>query len=162
MAHQHDHDHGREDGADPAAHHHHDCGNLFGCGDEKGTGIVREDLKEAAYTPRRADRLLHGDELDQENLDGYLAARGRARRQLLRASSFMGALAAVGPAFAKLAQAAAPGSAGVAARAGAAGRVHTVESTKETVRLGVFDTTVPPILTVDSGDIVSLPNTWSH
>src|SRR5438477_6989268 len=161
MAHQHDHEH--EDGAHPAAPHHHDCGNLFGCGDEKGTGIVREDLKDAALTPRRADRLLHGDELDPENLDGYLAARGRARRQLLRASSFMGALAAVGPTFAKLAQAATSAMpAPVAKATGVVGRVHTVESTKETVRLGVFDATLPPILTIDSGDTISFPNTWSH
>jgi acetamidase/formamidase len=161
MAHQHEHEH--EDGADQAAHHHHDCGNLFGCGDEKGTGIVREDLKDAALTPRRADRLLHGDELDQENLDGYLAARGRARRQLLRASGFMGALAAVGPAFAKLAQAATSAMpAPVAKGTGAVGRAHTVDSTKETVRLGVFDATLPPILTIDSGDTISFPNTWSH
>src|SRR5438552_6935904 len=143
MAHQHDHDH--EDGADPAAHHHHDCGNLFGCGDEKGTGIVREDLNDAALTPRRADRLLHGDELDQENLDGYLAARGRARRQLLRASSFMGALAAVGPAFAKLAQAATSAMPGpVAKGTGVVGRVHTDESPKATVRLDLVYSTLPP------------------
>jgi len=25
--------------------HNHDCGNLFGCGDEKGTGVIREDIK---------------------------------------------------------------------------------------------------------------------
>jgi hypothetical protein len=28
--------------------HHHDCGTLFGRGDEKGTGIVRNDIQEAA------------------------------------------------------------------------------------------------------------------
>jgi len=22
----------------------HNCGNLFGCGDEKGTGVLREDI----------------------------------------------------------------------------------------------------------------------
>src|SRR5205085_12687328 len=158
MAHYHDHDHEHDDQAAP---HHHDCGNLFGCGDEKGTGIVREDLKDAALTPRHADRLLHGDALDQENLDGYLAARGRARRQLLRASSFMGALAAVGPAFAKLAQAATSAMpAPVAKGTGAVGRAHAVDSTKETVRLGVFDATLPPILTIDSGDTITYPNTW--
>ncbi|MBV8494202.1 MAG: acetamidase/formamidase family protein, partial [Alphaproteobacteria bacterium] len=92
----------------------------------------------------------------------YLTARGRARRNLLRASGFMSALAAVGPSFAKLAQAAMPGAAAGADKATAGGRVHAVESTKETVRLGVFDTTLPPILTVDSGDIISYPNTWSH
>ena len=154
--HDHDHDHGGT--AHPT--HHHDCGNLFGCGDEKGTGVIREDIKAGAVTPRSADRLLHMDEIDQERFDGYLSARGRARRQLLRASGFMSALAAVGPSFARLAQAATPGAG--SGKAGSTGRLHTVESTKETVRLGVFDATLPPILTIDSGDIVSYPNTWSH
>ncbi len=50
---------------------HHCCGNLFGCGDEKGTGVIREDIKDAAVTRRIADRLLHMDEMDQEQLDGF-------------------------------------------------------------------------------------------
>src|SRR6516162_3107724 len=88
---------------DPPSVNHHDCGNLFGCGDEKGTGVIREDIKDAAFDKRAADRLTHMDEMDQGRLDGFLTARGRLRRQLLRASSFMAALAAVGPRFAKLA-----------------------------------------------------------
>ena len=86
-------------------HHHHNCGDLFGCGEEKGTGVVREDIKDVAVTRRAADRLLHMDEVDQEAFDGYLSARGHARRMLLRSSGFMGVLAAVGPWFAHLAYA---------------------------------------------------------
>src|SRR5271166_3271921 len=86
------------------AHHHHECGSLFGCGDEKGTGVLREDIKDATFDKRSADRLLHMDEVDQEKLDAYLTMRGRSRRNLMRASSFMGLLAAVGPWFGKLAQ----------------------------------------------------------
>jgi len=41
-------------------------------------------------------------------------------------------------------------------------RVHVVESNDQTVRLGVFDTTLPPILTIASGDSIRFPNTWSH
>jgi acetamidase/formamidase len=146
---------------------HHQCGNLFGCGDEQGTGIVREDLKDAAVTGRSADRLLHMDEMHQEALDGYLSSRGRSRRKLLQASSFMGALAAVGPWFGKLAHAAtndghAQKSGGAGSKSGDEGKVHVVESNNETVRLGVFDATLPPILKVDSGDTISFPNTWSH
>jgi len=156
MAHQHD-----RPGERNTLAHNHDCGGLFGCGDEKGTGVIREDIKDGAFDKRAADRLLHGDEVEQELLDGFLSERGRARRQLLRASSFMSALAAVGPWFGKLAQAA--GSTGpAAAAAGASGRVHVVDSSKETVRLGVFDATLQPIVTIDSGDTVSFPNTWSH
>ena len=154
MAHQHDH---RGEGNTTA--HNHDCCGLFGCGDEKGTRVVREDIKAGAFDKRAADRLLHMDHVEQERLDRFLSARGRARRQLLRASSFMGALAAVGPWFGKLAQAAGPGD---TAPAGSSGRVHVVDSNKETVRLGVFDATLPPILTIDSGDSLSFPNTWSH
>src|SRR5690349_23300038 len=98
------------DDATQHAHHHHECGSLFGCGDEKGTGVLREDIKDAAFDKRAADRLLHMDEMDQEQLDGFLSARGRARRDLLRASSFMGALAAVGPWFAKVARGAESGA----------------------------------------------------
>jgi hypothetical protein len=35
-----------------------------------------------------------------------------------------------------------------------------VPSTRETVRL--VDATLPPILTIESGDVVSFPDTWSH
>jgi len=157
VAHQPDH---QSEDQTPA--HSHDCGNLFGCGDEKGTGVVREDIKDAAFDKPAADRLLHRDEVDQERLDGFLTARGRLRRQLLRASSFMGALAAVGPRFGKLAHAAGGSTSPAAGATSGNGRVHVVESNRETVRLGVFDATLPPIVTIESGDWVSFPNTWSH
>jgi acetamidase/formamidase len=165
-------DHHAHDQHDPAMLHHHDCGNLFGCGDEKGTGILREDIKDAAFTNRASDRLLHTDEINQEAFDGYLTVRGRSRRSLLRASSFMGALAAVGPWFTKLAYAAEPDietsnaqkkpAKGAASKKDDEGKVHIVESNKDTVRLGVYDTNLPPIIKVDSGDTISYPNTWSH
>ncbi len=148
--------------------HHHACGNLFGCGEEQGTGVLREDIKDAAVTKRAADRLLHRDEINQERLDGYLSARGRSRRRLLRASSFLGALAGIGPWFNKFAHAADALGAGAAPGISATqkkddeGRVHVVESNDKTVRLGVYDTTLDPILKVDSGDTISYPNTWSH
>jgi hypothetical protein len=151
MAHRHDH---QGEGNTPA--HHHDCGSLFGCGDEKGTGVVREDIKDGAFDRRTADRLLHMEEVEQERLDGFLSARGRARRQLLRASTFMVALAAVGPWFGRLTQAAGTSDTAAAATGGG-GPIHVVDSNKDTVRLGVFDANLPPILTVESGDWVSFP-----
>src|SRR3984893_12330236 len=140
--------------------HNHDCGNLFGCGDEKGTGGIREDIKDAAFDKPAADRLVHMDEMDQERVDGFLTARGRGRRQLLRASSFMGALAAIGPWFGKLAHAAEGTNAPPAGASSGNGRTHVVESSKETVRLGVFDATLPPIVTIESGDAIRFPYTW--
>ena len=72
----------------------------------------------------------------------------------------MGALAAVGPWFARIAN----GAEGSPRQAAGSinGRLHVVESTKEAVQLGMFDATLPPILTIESGDRVSFPNTWSH
>jgi acetamidase/formamidase len=37
-----------------------------------------------------------------------------------------------------------------------------VPSTSATVRLGVFDSTLPNIVEIDSGDVVVYPNTWTH
>ena len=144
----------------PQHFHHHACSNLFGCGDEKGIGILREDIKERAFNNRASDRLLHMDEIDQANLDSYMSARGRWRRKFLQASSFMGALAAVGPWFGKLALADEVDKPASAYQG--EGRMHVVPSTKETVQLGVYDTNLPPILTIDSGDSISFPDTWSH
>ena len=45
---------------------------------------------------------------------------------------------------------------------GGGGTVHRVPSTPETVRLGVFDSTLPNLLEIDDGDAVVYPNTWSH
>lgn len=157
MAEHHDHEESQP------VHHHHDCGNLFGCGDVKGTGVLREDIKEAAVKRRTSDRLLHMDEVNQETLDGYLTARGRSRRSLLRSSTFMGLLATAGPWFSKLAFAAeAPLEPGQAGAKAASGKTHTVESNNQTVHLGVFDANLPPIIKIDSGDTVSFPDTWSH
>lgn len=138
---------------------HSACANLFGCGDERGTGIIREDIKDAVFQKRTADTLLHMDKVSQESLDGYLSARGRRRRKFLQASSFMGVLAAVEPWFARLAHAQDQGARPILPNGG---RVHVVPSTKETVRLGVYDANLPPILTIDSGDVISFPDTWSH
>jgi acetamidase/formamidase len=154
------HDDGHEHGHHHPQHHHA-CANLFGCGDEKGTGIIREDIKDAAFDNRASDALLHMDEVDQETFDGYLSARGHWRRRFLQGSTFMAALAAVEPWFAKLARAEQAGAAPKRQGQGQ-GRVHVVPSTKETVQLGIFDATLAPILTVDSGDVVSFPDTWSH
>jgi Acetamidase/Formamidase family len=140
---------------------HHSCANFFGCGDVKGIGVFREDIKDGAFDNRASDRLLHMDEVDQENLDNYLSARGRWRRKFLRASSFMGALAAVDACFAKLARAGQSSAGRKGQSDDSAGRTHVIPSTKETVQLGVYDTNLPPLLTIDSGDSLSFPETWS-
>jgi acetamidase/formamidase len=42
------------------------------------------------------------------------------------------------------------------------GTVHTLQSTKDSVRSGVIDPSAPVALTINSGDIVSYPNTWTQ
>jgi len=165
----------REESDDHSAeesHSHHFCGHLFGCGEDNGTGVFREDIKDAAFTRRAADRLLHMDEFNLEQLDGYVTARGLSRRRLLRASSFMSLLAATGPWFTKLAHAAdslgtaggggSPSAPGGGKKKDEGSPVHVVESNEKTVHLGVFDSTLEPILKIDSGDTVSYVKTWSH
>jgi hypothetical protein len=147
--------------------HDHDCGNLFGCGDEKGTGVLRQDLTDSVFTRRAADRLWHMAEVQHETVDKYITLRGRLRRQLLRASGFLSVLA-VQPWVGGLACAddgkrpVAAGNAAPANRDAGGGRIHVVESSEKTVSWGVFDTTLPPILTIESNDLVVYPNTWSH
>jgi hypothetical protein len=109
--------------------------------------------KTSKILPSRIEPLTvfwHMDEINQAQFDGCLTARGRSRRRLLRASSFMGALAAIGPWFTKLAHAAEDSTeANASALDGSAatqkkedeGHVHVVESNDQTVRLGVYDTT---------------------
>jgi acetamidase/formamidase len=139
---------------------------MFGCGENIGSGsfIFRDEIAQAGYAPQ-ADRLRHMDSIDQDSLEAVLDARGRARRTLLAAGGVLGLLAAVGPAFATFAE---PRGSGRGAQPPAAsasaqtGRVHSVPSTSATVRLGVFDTTLPNIVDVDSGDVIVYPDTWTH
>jgi acetamidase/formamidase len=42
------------------------------------------------------------------------------------------------------------------------GRIWRIPSTSETVDLGRFDPFRPPIVTIDSGDVVVYENTWTH
>ena len=42
------------------------------------------------------------------------------------------------------------------------GRIHTIPSNPETVRLGVFDSTLPNLVEIDDGDVIVYPDTWSH
>ena len=139
---------------------------MFGCGESVGRGslMFREDVAEV-ISGRRADRLRHMDRLNRDVLEAVLDGRGRMRRALLAAGGVLGLLTAVGPAFAAFGEPRGSGMGGQppASAAGAqAGRVHTVPSTNETVRLGVFDSTLPNILAIASGDVVVYPNTWTH
>src|ERR1051326_1641374 len=137
---------------------------MFGCSEGIGRGSLnfRDEFAEAMYSPR-ADRLRHMDAVNQANLEEVLERRGRQRRALLTAGGLFGLLAAIGPAF----SAAASGAGCAAAvqrtaQPAQTGKVHTLPSTSATVRLGVFDATLPNIVDIDPGDAVVYPNTWTH
>ena len=155
--------------------HEHRTGrcSLSGCGEIEGTERAGDEVARAAAPESRRRRLFRLDELDGDTLDRVLTARGRERRDLLRAGGLLAGCAAVGPMFASAC--ATPRSSPENASAGSGaggppplfppdggGRVHTVESSNETVRLGVLDTTLPDIVEIDPGDTVVYPRTWSH
>ncbi|MGI9146996.1 MAG: acetamidase/formamidase family protein [Chloroflexota bacterium] len=121
--------------------------------------MFRGDVSEAAFG-LRADRLLNSDELDLEALDWTRRARAEARAWLLGGVGVFGLLASVAGHL-RLGAGGSGGS-GSGAWSGGDGRVHTLPSTPETVRLGVFDTTLKDVLQIDSGDVVAYPDTWSH
>jgi acetamidase/formamidase len=124
---------------------------MFGCGEALAPGELAfgAQAAEAAYRPR-ADRLRHGDGLERDVLDWLRERRRRARTWLLRGVGLLGL--AGEHAFST--------TGGPIAYHGS--RVHRVDSTSETVKLGVFDTQAPNLLEIDSGDTLVFPDTWSH
>jgi acetamidase/formamidase len=95
------------------------------------------------------------DEDRTARLDGVSrdsAEEGLARRGLLRAAA--GSLFAAG-----IARSAAAGE-GDALRPLPQGRIHVVESSPETVRVGAMDPKAPAAAIIESGDVVHYPNTW--
>src|SRR5512143_1484190 len=128
--------------------------SFFGCGEVEGSVRVGDELAGAVADTRQRRRLFRMEEVSGDALDGVLTARGRERRALLRAGGLLGACVAAGPAF-SAAGCAHGGSGGAAGSAGealfgpaGAGRVHRVESTKESVRLGMFDGTLPDVVEI--------------
>ena len=134
------------------------CGGLFGCGESGPEAMVSAEVVDATLDARARDRLTHLDQLEQDSVGAYLDAYRPTRRRLLGAAGILAALAAVRPSRLWGGRQAPGGT----ARAGSSGRAHVVESTPATVRLGVFDATLPNILEVDPGDELVYPRTWSH
>jgi acetamidase/formamidase len=134
---------------------------VFGCGEAVAPGALGfgGEVAEAAYR-LRADRLRNSDDFDPDALDWARRARREARAWVLGG---LGVLGLLGPLVGQLRMSGGGGSgSGSGSRASGNGRVHTLPSTPETVRLGVFDTTLRNVLEIDSGDVVVYPDTWSH
>jgi acetamidase/formamidase len=134
---------------------------MFGCGEARGLYRFTDEVANAALTACQSDRLTHMDVLRQDTLDALLTARGFNRRRLL-GGGLLGLLAAIGPHFSQPVHAepmnTTPNN---TLSAQPIGRTHIVPSSEDTVRLGQFDATLPNIVEIDSGDVVSFPNTWT-
>jgi len=101
------------------------------------------------------DRSLALDGIDRLAAAAEMDRRGLDRRSLLR-SAALGGLFVAGAA--NKASAAEPK--GSPLDAIPAGRVHRVESSSETVRVGIMDPKAPAAAVIESGDVVHYPNTW--
>ena len=132
---------------------------LFGCGEVEGTVRTGDSLHEHLVTRKHANRLQRLEHIEQQTLDAFTEARARERRGVLKAGSLLGAMAVAGPLFSRTASAGPPS--GPDTRRGG-GRVHVVESNRETTKLGVIDATLPNFVEVDSGDTIVYRNTWTH
>jgi len=126
---------------------------VFGCGESVAPGALGfgSEVAEAAYR-LGADRLGNSGVFDLDALDWARRLRRDARAWLLGGVGWLGLLAPL--------RMSARGGGGPGAPVN--GRVHTVPSTSETVRLGVFDSTLDNVLEIESGDVVVYPDTWSH
>ena len=153
-------------------HEMNDACSVSGCGEIGAVERVADTVADAVAPPVRRRRLFRVDQVDGNTLDRVLTARGRERRSLLKAGGLLAGCAAVGPLFATACASTGASGRATAPSGGSAGggalfppeggRVHTVESSEKTVHLGVFDTTVPDILEIESGDTIVYPKTWSH
>ena len=135
---------------------------LSGCGGTLGTGCAPDEAMNELYRGRARDRLEHSDEINRAVVEEFLAARGRERRTLLKAGGLLGLFTATGSLFSRVARADTTRGARPLFGDGGSGKIHVVESSPATVRLGVFDTTLPNIVEIESGDTVLYPHTWSH
>jgi acetamidase/formamidase len=132
--------------ANGTVHEHHCCPAEDPCPRHLGpTAHIRSGGLERA---RRADGVDDGALREA-------AAGGLSRRALLRGAAGAGLFVAAAPAVA-----AQPVAQGAPVFPDQHGRIHTLPSTAETVRVGAMDPTAPPGVTIDSGDIVHYPNTW--
>jgi acetamidase/formamidase len=117
---------------------------MFGCGDSMRPLPARPPEATVASALRsRVTRLLGMAELRREAVEATLAL------------ALGGTLGALGSSL-LIAHAPTP------APSRGNGRIHVLPSDERTVRLGVFDASLPDVLQIDSGDVVVYPATWSH
>jgi acetamidase/formamidase len=107
-----------------------------------------------------ARRALEVDGANGESLRLALDQRRISRRELMKISGVAAAVSAAGFATAPIPAAAAPRESEPVFDPRKVGKVHTLPSTAQTVHVGAMDPAAEVVLTIDSGDVVSYPNTW--
>src|SRR4051794_2437091 len=102
---------------------------MFGCGEPSASRAL-------SGPDAAAQRLLQTETLKQATLDQILHARSRTAWPLVLMGGALGLIGAVGATLTNL------------TRPTADGRVHTLPSDARTVRLGIFDSTLPNLLEI--------------
>jgi hypothetical protein len=138
---------------------------MFGCGSARDSLMRVHD--ELVDREARADRVASMEEIEQERLNAALEARAVTRRDVLRAGGAVTFGLAATALFAEATHASVTSAAHPVAAAwwqvAAQGREHAIPSIpNETVNIGFFDATLPPITTVESGDVLVYPSTFTH
>ncbi len=116
----------------------------------------------------RLDRLTAGEAVEPERLESFVAARRRTRRKVRELGSVLrhGTVASPLQDGADASRAwplYRPIAGGAPVFPEEQGAVHTLPSIEgETVHVGRFDPALPPVLTIESGDTVSYPDTLTH
>ncbi|HET6320042.1 MAG TPA: acetamidase/formamidase family protein [Chloroflexota bacterium] len=117
---------------------------MFGCGDSMHALPAQPPARDVASALKsRVGRLLHMAELRRDALDAALTL------------TLGGTLGVLGSTLLTT-------SVTSPSHTSREGRIHVLPSDGRTVRLGVFDSTLPDLLEVESGDVVVYPDTWSH
>ena len=134
---------------------------MFGCSGDSRLFHLSDDVMEQTA---RLDRLERLDELVRDEVGEVVEARRVSRRQVLQGAGALAVLTATSHAFADRVGAQPRPSALVAAAGGPAtqARVVTIPSVPENIRLGQFDSTLPNIDIIDSGDVIVYPDTLPH
>jgi acetamidase/formamidase len=115
----------------------------------------------SAQVAALAPRALSTDGANNDALQSQLHIRKISRRGALRLAGFSGAATIFGANLVggeALASEASSGAPVFDRRR--IGKVHTLPSNADTVRVGAMDPSAPAVLTIDSGDVVHYPDTW--
>ena len=135
---------------------------MFGCGGDSPLLHLADELMDHVA---RVDRLERADGLVRDRLGEVIEARRMSRRQALRGAGALAVAGIASHAFADSVGArprpSAPAEAAAASPV-AQGRMVTIPSAPENIRLGQFDSTLPDIDTIDSGDVIQYPDTLTH